>query len=411
MAWMKASDNSDEHPKMLAVMSLVDIDERTFNEVLGFILRLYLHSGAHLTDYVVSYGAALTKGGSLNRANELIEMSVAVGLLETFTKDGQPMLRLMQDPDGNFFNLQMRKDVEWARTRRNDNANPNLKFGVLVRDGDNCRWCGQSVYWTGKMSPRKGTLDHLKPGEPGTVETMIVSCVRCNGARGDDTTGDWDHAHELLPVPDRPVYSKWTFKQLLERGYIDEQGNVRRSASGNDTRALTPSTCAGQAKVNPPKRDPHDSERAEDSSATAPHNSQPSTGEVSLPTRVPHDQGERARTRATAPSPSQASLWVTRPDAECVKGASVVGERADRVSATAPEWLSNNRGDFDIDIGSTSILTSISGPPDIDIHGSGLVGSGRVRVGTGQAGAGSGREAGSVPRAGRRGRKKKRKRK
>ena len=110
-----------------------------------------------------------------------------------------------------------------------------------------------------------------------------------------------------------------------------------------------------------------------------------------------------------------------------------MGERAEYFSATAPEWLSNNRGDFDIDIGSTSILTSISGPPDIDIHGSGLVGSGRARVGTGLVGSGrarvgtgqvgsgrarvgtgqvgSGREGGSVPRAGRRGRKKKRKRK
>ena len=64
MAWVKASDNSDEHPKMLAVMSLANIDDRTFNEVLGFILRLYLHSGAHLTDYVVSYGAALTDASS-----------------------------------------------------------------------------------------------------------------------------------------------------------------------------------------------------------------------------------------------------------------------------------------------------------------------------------------------------------
>ena len=97
---------------------------------------------------------------------------------------------------------------------------------MIARDGDQCRWCGVEVYWPGKMSARKGTLDHLKPGEAGTVDTLVVACVRCNSARADDPTGSWDQSHELLPAPERPRYGTFT------RGMLERAGVLRSAEVG-----------------------------------------------------------------------------------------------------------------------------------------------------------------------------------
>ena len=241
MPWLKVGDSAANDPRFLAVCGIEGADDRTLNEVRGFVFTLATSSAAHMTDYVVNFGVVVQAAGGTGNALRLVEMCTAAGLLERCTDpQGLPAVRIVEDPD--FLHIRSRKEIEWERTRRNDNRDPNLKFPVILRDGDTCRWCGKEVYWTGKTGPRKGTIDHLIPGEAGTLDTLVVSCLRCNGTRSDDETGSWDHAHSLLPVPTRPRYGKWSRAQLIERGLLSEEDAALSASPTSGERPETPST-------------------------------------------------------------------------------------------------------------------------------------------------------------------------
>lgn len=216
MAWQRSGDTGASHPAIMGVRRDRAADERTVNEVAGFIWRLSLQSAAHLTDYVVEVGTVEMIGGP--RWEVLVRLALKTGLL-TRVK-GQPgVYRLIEDPD--LIHIRLKEEVEWERQQRADARNIALVVQVRLRDGDNCRWCGVSVVWPGKKTARSGELDHLKPGSAATVETYVVACARCNSARGADHE-TWDTAHELRPAPARPRYSTWTAKFLTANGYETE---------------------------------------------------------------------------------------------------------------------------------------------------------------------------------------------
>ena len=153
------------------------------------------------------------------RAERLLTVCERAGLLERVEVGGLPGVRLVQDPD--LFHVRSREEVEWDRQRKRDSSDPNLKGPVLLRDGDSCRYCRREVHWTGRVSNRKATLDHLRPGRPGTVDTLVVACLTCNSARQEDADGAWARTHPLLPPPARPLYGPWTRRYLTERGLLD----------------------------------------------------------------------------------------------------------------------------------------------------------------------------------------------
>ncbi|MCD4549690.1 HNH endonuclease [Schaalia sp. lx-260] len=216
MSWLKVGDESDTNPRLMDLATVEGFDERTINEIHGFVCRCAAYSAKHLTDYIVDLGVIFMYGGS--RAKILLEQCLAVGLFEWEGDGEKKKIRIVQDED--YINIRSKEDVEWGRQRRNDNADPNLRGPVMLRDGDNCRWCGKEVYWPGKPSNRKGTLDHLEPGSAGSVDTMVVACMGCNSQRQDDPTGSWGTYHELLAAPASPRYGKWSRKYLEERGLL-----------------------------------------------------------------------------------------------------------------------------------------------------------------------------------------------
>lgn len=57
---------------------------------------------------------------------------------------------------------------------------------VRQRDGDVCRYCGQSVAF-GYMNPAGGTFDHVVPDGPATVQNLVVACRGCNSRKGHRT--------------------------------------------------------------------------------------------------------------------------------------------------------------------------------------------------------------------------------
>ncbi len=220
-------DNAATYPKLMATAGSRGADERTVNEVAGWLFRSAFQSAAHMTDYSIDAGTAYMLGGS--RTDELVRLCVRAGLLEEFKVAGVRSFKLIEDPE--FIHIRLRKEVEWERQQRNDTRDPRLRVPVLLRDGDQCRYCAVVVMWRGKTSNRSGSIDHRVPGEPGTVDTMVVACMRCNSARTDNP--QWDDDHPLLPPPRTPVYSKFTVAYLATNGQ-----HVQENLSGHE-HALT----------------------------------------------------------------------------------------------------------------------------------------------------------------------------
>ena len=174
MTWQRSGDTAADDPRVLAVLSQPEADGRLLNEVRGFIWALSLESAKYKTDYAVNLGVTVKcAGGDFERAKLLTDLCVRTGLLERVEINGLPGVKLIEDPD--FIHLIKKAESDWDRQRKRDCSDPNLKWPVILRDGDHCRYCHHEVHWTGKMSNRKATLDHRIPGKPGTVDTLVVA--------------------------------------------------------------------------------------------------------------------------------------------------------------------------------------------------------------------------------------------
>lgn len=231
MAWVAWSDTAAGFPPLMNVALLPEADDRLVNEVMGFLFRLAQWSAQHWTDYVVPLSVAQQYGGSRSRL--LIDACKATGLLaDGKTKDDFPALVLIQNRD--FFNIILEQDrgkkpgakADWAL------RDPFTKMMVIHRDGDNCRWCGVPVHWEGRKSLRTGELDHLNPGEPGTVDTLVVACRSCNGAR-QDRGEEWSKDHPLLSPPRKPVWGAYAvreFEKLFGEDWESRVAEVATSA-------------------------------------------------------------------------------------------------------------------------------------------------------------------------------------
>lgn len=229
MPWTKSGDTAATYPRLLAVDELPTADDYSVNEVAGFILRLFFHSAGHMTDYVVRFGDVKAMGGG--RHELLVSQAVAAGLLEPVSGEGRGRVwKLVEDPE--FIHVRRRAEVQFDRQRDKDRRNPDLTMPVRLRDGDGCRYCGNTVNWADRKSGRAGTYDHRNPGQAATVESYVVSCKSCNSKRQDDP--DADEHTPLLPPPPVPLYSKKT-REILEAYYGPEHVAARLGEAVPDT--------------------------------------------------------------------------------------------------------------------------------------------------------------------------------
>lgn len=251
MSWLKASDTAAMHPRVLAVAGQAGADPRCVNEVFGFVTRCAIYCAQYRGDYVIDAANYMTMG--FGDHERLIGLAVGAGLMEWAEEGGQRVLRLLDDEE-DFLHMLSKEESEWARQRDRDNRDVTLKGPVLLRDGDNCRYCGVRVTWRGRSSgSRRGTLDHRVPGKPGTVDTLVVACTKCNSARQDDETGAWDRAHPLMSVPRKPLWGKVTARFLEDNGYLRDGKPVRDAADGCSDRASgAPSVGAAPGSVDAP---------------------------------------------------------------------------------------------------------------------------------------------------------------
>lgn len=227
MTFTRGGDASATYPAVMRVRALPSADERSINEVMGFIFRLACQSSAHLTDYIVDPGTVELMAGA--RTKILLKQCERVGLLTAIrTEDGMRAYKLVDDPD--FLHLELRSIVEWRRQQSKDAKNEALTVPIRLRDGDLCRYCGQMVIWRGRTSTRSATFDHLKPGQAATVDTMVIACYGCNSELRDI---DGRERERLRPEPASPFYSDFTAGWLTDRGH--PVAATQRPGSQSDT--------------------------------------------------------------------------------------------------------------------------------------------------------------------------------
>jgi hypothetical protein len=212
--WLKVSDRFATHPLLLRLRTVQRADERTTNEVIGWLTRCSAQSACYLTDYYIDLPTAELFGGA--RTQLLLTQATKAGLLTPTGRGAARRWRIIDEED--LFHIRAREDVEWERQRDKDRRNIELRMPVLARDGDQCRYCLVVVNWKDTRSGRGGTFDHRQPGQAATVDTYVVACRSCNGKRKDVPNAD-----SFLPLqlpPTVPYFSpRTTTRKDLEAHY------------------------------------------------------------------------------------------------------------------------------------------------------------------------------------------------
>ena len=218
MAWVRVGDEALSHPKLMGIYDVEGAEDISVIEMFGFLMALATYSAKHLTDGIIERGACFREGGERSRIMHLLDVAVAAGLLTWVEVEGKRKLRLFTDEE--FIHIQPREEVMRRRARSRENRDKDKKAAVIFRDGDQCRYCGKVVRWTGPTGYNLGTLDHVDPDSLGDapVEGLVVACHECNSSRGHARDA-FDAASPLRPVPSTPYYGVWSAEFLTRYGY------------------------------------------------------------------------------------------------------------------------------------------------------------------------------------------------
>ena len=243
MAWVRVGDEALSHPKLMGIYDVEGAEDISVIEMFGFLMALATYSAKHLTDGIIERGACFREGGERSRIMHLLDVAVAAGLLTWVDIQGQRKLRLFTDEE--FIHIQPREEVMRRRARSRENRDKDKKAAVIFRDGDQCRYCGKIVRWTGPIGLNVGTLDHVDPDSLGDapVEGLVVACHECNSSRGHARDA-FDAASPLRPVPSTPYYGVWSAEFLTRYGYDAapsvDPGTPVDPASETPTRGVLP---------------------------------------------------------------------------------------------------------------------------------------------------------------------------
>lgn len=306
MPWTRSGDTAATYPALMQLQGSEGADDRLLNELFGFVWRCSCQSAAHSTDYVIDAGTAYMLGGA--RTPVLIALLEQVEIFIPTTIKGGKAWKILQDPD--FIHIRLKDEVERERRQRQDTRPENTRVLVPVRlrDGDNCRWCGLGVEWRGRKSNRSAELDHLVPGEVGTIDTMVVACRACNGARKDNVE-TWAATHELRDPPVRPNYGTATAEYLTKNGYPTDPNTDSDGSAPALAAAADPAPRPGVRPAAPERGRQRQAPREELARKSAPNSIPDSVGtrsagsgrEGSVP-QLP--QGSARETPAAHPAPS-----------------------------------------------------------------------------------------------------------
>lgn len=254
MTWLRITDTFATHPTVLAVLEHPDADERSVDEVAGFMLRLATQAAQHFTDYVVTFATAATLAGTRQRAERLLVMAdfAGYGVFEQDDETGRRRFKLADDPE--FIHMITADEYAWKKQRKADNANPDIIAPVRCRDGDVCRYCWNVVNFNARKGKLRGTYDHRPPGKPGSAETTVVACGECNARRGSQPVEVADLEVPLLAPPEKPYYHASTRTWLQGYAQILRQHGMVPPPPAPDQKNLVAGRPAPGAPAAPRER-------------------------------------------------------------------------------------------------------------------------------------------------------------
>lgn len=278
MSWLRFGDNGFFNPIVLRARALLRSCTETVLErdvitceLLGFAIACASLTAGFNGDYIIGYGTAFQVAGS--RTDRLLELAEKAGYMAElpYPVGGEPVWKMIDDPQ--FIHMIPRDAQEWMAQRKKDVANPALTVPVRLRDGDACRYCGVVVNWNDRKSRRGATYDHRPPGQPGTVQTMVVCCFGCNRDRGDDLSAD--QRVPLMPPPDPPYYSPATLQSFAEHPSLvprETQTRLNLQSATRPARAMTdePSDPAASRAARPATPRPAGQRTSTDHGSVAP---------------------------------------------------------------------------------------------------------------------------------------------
>lgn len=133
---------------------------------------------------------------------------------------------------------------------------------IKRRDGDLCRYCGESVSWGANNSRRGATYDHkdpdpFKPYQGNTLENVVVACRSCNASKKDRTPQE---AGMVLLEAGTHIDGRTEVEPQSDRGRTGAQTS-RRSDSRPDTARLESNrdrTTAGPEPDREPSTQPNE---------------------------------------------------------------------------------------------------------------------------------------------------------
>lgn len=320
MAWVRLGDDAASNGTVLAVLEDDDADDRSPEEVFGYVMLLASVSAVHYQDYAVSMGQAIQQARSKERANRLLQLAARAGYGELQRDTVTDRVRFLLNDDANFIHMITQAEKDWMAQQKADNSNPALIVQVRRRDGDACRYCGVVVSWSDRKGGRGGTYDHRPPGRPAAgPENLYVACKSCNSSRSTASQGIAPDAglvaaDELLPPmpqPHAPYFRTSTVEWFEKHRSILIQFGL--TVPPRPTRNLPPGTPAPGTATAPAPR----GERA-DSADPAPTTVRPAAPQqVSAdpaPLEVCDPQQDRwaPLSEANEPAPTSAPAEVPR---------------------------------------------------------------------------------------------------
>lgn len=217
MSWARFSDTFNDHKVWMwaAELAATRGDESLVIKLKGVTTALFISSAVAWTDYEVTKGMVIQVCGFAGH-QEVIDDLVKIGVLTPKRSDsrddsqGVEVWTLLDD--NNFVHLIRTDDKKKADKRKNDRRKASLVVPVLLRDGDECRYCGCEVKWGDTRSDLGQTFDHRDINAQTTAANFVQACSACNEGRAasDDPEGEFP----LLDPPENPVYGQGLIEAL-----------------------------------------------------------------------------------------------------------------------------------------------------------------------------------------------------
>lgn len=251
MPWLRVDDSALTHPKLFELLEACDGDHALRNEAWGFLVLASSVSAQHLTDYVVSTGLLATIAPG--RHQYMIKLLTRAGLMKPVEHDGRKQNMIVTDEQ--LLHVRKKAAVEIDRARKRDSRNPDITLAARVRDGDVCRWCGQTVKFADHKSNKGGTIDSLNGHEDSTVDTVVVACRKCNSIRKEQNPETKFWKLRPAPEPGEAYYDPSTIEHI----------NGHSWAKANGIK-LTPRQTELSFKDLTPESEQHNSDRKDTSS-------------------------------------------------------------------------------------------------------------------------------------------------